>query len=647
MLLTLAFVNVLTFGYLAEACARNSGIARGSGTIGSIVVDYLGAVPAKILQIMLFVYCSLVVFVIFVGFGAAVGQMTGTSDAIWLAVIFAVSVFVLSRKTLNLTITSGLIAGSINLTMLVLMMALVVWSTPLSTYASSLAATDFGGLSNPSVLTLVFGTTLYSFCAQTAVTNCAQVVLKADPSGRSLARGSMAGFTASAVFFCVWILVVNGAISKDVLIQETTTSLAPMAERSGTLIHVFGAIFIVVAFGTSAIANGVGCVATGRDLIEDFLNRGRAAFGGGRVRQSDMTADMLTLMSLPMNERRAFSQIVRQAIAGATDILVAPKDMEPATFERALGSLQRRGMVQADRATGVLRAKVLVRMPKGAGALEGVLGKDLQGDVATASAAETPRRRLTSQLVLISPLVVIFLIAEALYFSGLLSFASALNVVGVLLAPMIAAVFPVLLFRAGRRAGRAIKPIVAPLFGTGLVGALILMVALTCYLVHALVIWDTPFLIALAAGFGVLALAIIGYVTLRGGLRPALLIEVFDERASTQSMPYAFTYNGQPVDLPHRILTLGGRATKKTSSGGDLLEFGDVSEMLIEGAIADVRTLRVSAQRQTQSGVLMPADAWLRLLLPSEQRALQLKDKSGEVRLLLDEPPSEIGLRFR
>lgn len=642
VLIFLAGVNALTYGYLSEACARNSGIARGSGTIGSLAANYLGPVPAKALQIALFVFCALVVFVIFVGFGAAASQMTGLYEGLCVGLIFAVVAFVLTRKTLHLTITSGLIVGAINVAMLTIMMALVLFSTPLDVFGQTFAATDISVLTEPSTLTLVFGITLYALCAQTAVTNCAQTVLKADPSGRSLARGSIAGFVFSVVFFCAWILVVNGALPAEDILQESSTALGPMAERAGVQIQVFGAVFILLAFGTSAIANGLGVINMGREILEDYLNRGSGDTGPTRVRDADFTGRMSGVLSLPKEERRVLTHIMRSDPMGTAP----PEGMTARAYQEAIHTLQSQGLLTQS-ADG-FHAQAMLRVPKAASSVTdrtfsrtGRATEKAQHDPSTTPA----KRRIQSQLLLAIPLLLIFLAVQVLYALDLVSFTSALNTVGVLLAPLIAGVFPCLLFKAARNAGRDVSWRMGRFWGSWTAVFLVWGLSLASYLVHALVLWDAPAKQVLALVFGAAVLVLILIVALRGAFRPTLLIEVFDDRVRGHGILYSFTRAGQPLSLPHRITTKAGVTTTHVASEGNLEHVDGVQELAID-TFKDTNQVRISTQTVSAEGELSPTPTWLALGTKRGPLLLDLSRRNGQVKATFGRSAERLGLRF-
>jgi hypothetical protein len=67
--------------------------------------------------------------------------------------------------------------------------------------------------------------------------------------------------------YCLWVLVVNGAIAPQELVGHSGTVLAPLAAEIGPAVHVLGSIFVVLGMGMASIHFSLGLF----NLVRDWL----------------------------------------------------------------------------------------------------------------------------------------------------------------------------------------------------------------------------------------------------------------------------------------------------------------------------------------------------------------------------------------
>lgn len=104
-----------------------------------------------------------------------------------------------------------------------------------------------------SIITLIFGVVLAAYFGHTSVVLCGRLVLRRDPSGRSLMRGCVSAQLTAILLYGLFVVAVNGAVGSDALSGESGTALAPLAERVGTLASGLGAAFVVLGMGMGSI----------------------------------------------------------------------------------------------------------------------------------------------------------------------------------------------------------------------------------------------------------------------------------------------------------------------------------------------------------------------------------------------------------
>ena len=90
------------------------------------------------------------------------------------------------------------------------------------------------------------------------MSNGAQFVLRRDPSGRALIRGSAAAMATATFLYVLWVLAVNGAVGHAELVAEQGTALVPLARVAGWAIPLLGSVFTALAMGMASIHYALG-----------------------------------------------------------------------------------------------------------------------------------------------------------------------------------------------------------------------------------------------------------------------------------------------------------------------------------------------------------------------------------------------------
>jgi hypothetical protein len=253
ILIVMGLVNILTIIYMAEAVARSGTIRYGTAFLGRVATDYLGSGGALILSLGLTIECILTLWPFYIGFSTTLTDATRIPAPVWVLVLFLIGLYYLRRDTLSATIASALVIGAINIG-LILILSLLTFG---SVRPENLRYTDIPFLGghpfDPSILQLIFGVILLAYFGHLSVSNCARVVLRRDPSARSLIRGAIAAQAVVMIIYCIWVLAVNGAIAPQVLTGQSGTVLAPLAAEIGPVVHVLGSVFVVLGMGIGTI----------------------------------------------------------------------------------------------------------------------------------------------------------------------------------------------------------------------------------------------------------------------------------------------------------------------------------------------------------------------------------------------------------
>jgi amino acid permease len=297
ILVVLGLVNVLTVAFMAEAIARSGTIRYGSAFFGRVVGDYLGRGGALILTASLFLLCLLALPVFYIGFARTLADATRVPAALWVALLFVTALYYLRRQSLNATIASALVVGAVNIGLVVVLSLLafthVRSGNLLYDHVPFLGGRPF----ESSIVALVFGVVLAAYFGHTSVALCGQLVLRRDPSARSLVRGCAAAQATAMLLYCVFVLAVNGAVAPASLAHESGTAISPLAREVGPAALVLGSVFVVLGLGMTSITFNLALFSLTRERLPSmspvvitlprrrarllFEQRGRRHTGGG------------------------------------------------------------------------------------------------------------------------------------------------------------------------------------------------------------------------------------------------------------------------------------------------------------------------------------------------------------------------------
>ena len=258
LLIVLGVVNVFTIAAMAEAVARSGTIRYGSAYTGRVVANYLGRAGAIVLVIGLAVLNFLVLLSYYTGFATFMADVTRVPAMAWCALLFLVGLYFLRRESLNATIALALMVGAVNIGV-VIILSLLAFAHVRAENLLYVNVPFLGGRPfEPSILGLIFGVILTAYFGHMSLSNCAQVVLRRDPSARSLIWGSMAGTVTAIALYCLWILAVNGSVAPQALAGLTGTALPPLAAQVGPIVYVLGTVYVILGMTISSLHMSLG-----------------------------------------------------------------------------------------------------------------------------------------------------------------------------------------------------------------------------------------------------------------------------------------------------------------------------------------------------------------------------------------------------
>jgi hypothetical protein len=193
------------------------------------------------------------------------------------------------------------------------------------------------------VLELAFGVVLLSFYGHTSVGNSAQVVLRRDPGGRSLMKGSVAAMLTVVALYSLWVFSVGAAVPAERLRSEPGTALVPLAEEAGRAATVVGFVFVFLAVGMGTVHLSLGLYNL---VAERLVARRRLAvlLGLGLIGSIFLLAELLIITETASFTRALgiVGALTGPLMGGVYPVLMLESsrrrgDYEPARFWRWLG----------------------------------------------------------------------------------------------------------------------------------------------------------------------------------------------------------------------------------------------------------------------------------------------------------------------
>ena len=293
ILVVFGLVNLLTVAALVEAVTRSGSMRHGHSYFGRLVDEYLGRTGGLVLSPTLAVLDLVGLTALLIGFGTTLGSATGISAAVFVAILAAVILVVVRRDGIPASVASAMVVGAVNVTLILVIAVLALTHLDPANLAvpAGLGFADVGALGG-----LIFGVVLAAYFGHTSAGSAAKVVLRRDPSGRSLLRGSALAMLSLIALYSLVVLAIGGAVPADRLVGFEGTALTPLAAVVGPSVDVLGSIYVVVAMGVGAIYLSLSLA----HLIEERLPARDGAGRGWLARVAAAEDRRFVLRALPV-----------------------------------------------------------------------------------------------------------------------------------------------------------------------------------------------------------------------------------------------------------------------------------------------------------------------------------------------------------
>jgi hypothetical protein len=244
-LILVGLANVLTIAAMAEALTRSGVIRQGSSFIGKVARDLLGPAASGAVSLALLLFSFLALILFYVGFGDALAGCIGGPTWLWAAALLGVSLVLLARDSVRGTIASALVVGAINIVLILGLALAAVFHAP-AVVTSAPAAFSLHGVA------VALAAVLTAYMGHTSVGNVARIVLRRDPSGRSLLAGCAAAMAAAIGIYSLFTLALLHAVPTEQLAAASGTALEPLRRVSGEGVAIAAGLYATLAMGMGA-----------------------------------------------------------------------------------------------------------------------------------------------------------------------------------------------------------------------------------------------------------------------------------------------------------------------------------------------------------------------------------------------------------
>lgn len=253
IILALGLINLVTVAALAETVVR-SGVARyGLGFLGQLTQEYLGSAATSLMTLALVVSNFLVLIIFFLGVGDTLAGATGLPAVLWMVILLGVTLYFLSRRSLNATVTTSLLIVFANLLIIAAILLLALPYFHWGNLGVGAATVGNGGAITPAALGSIVGILSATFLSHYLVLTYGPVILPRDPGGRAWLRGSVAAVATMMVIAVLWLLVNVGVLSPAVLRDAQGTVVTPLAALVGPTVNVLGSLLVILSIGLATV----------------------------------------------------------------------------------------------------------------------------------------------------------------------------------------------------------------------------------------------------------------------------------------------------------------------------------------------------------------------------------------------------------
>lgn len=602
-LIIIGTINILTMACMAEAIGRSGEFRYGNAFIKQLVSNYLGNTGSFILSIAVAIRVFLIALACYIGLSATMANFTQIPAALWAVLLFFAGLYLRSQKSLNFTVALMVLLAAVNVSLLLILSFAALRHIQLDNLLYVNAA-FFNGHLEPKILQQVLGVSLMLYFGHIYVGECAKLMLPRDPSGASLIWGSVAGTAFLTVLFCIWVVAVNGAIAPQLLAGYSNTVLEPLALQVGPIVTVLGVILVTLLLGMAWLRSSSLLLNLAKEWfparhqpilvlpLEQTLilhpscgNANTVPYIGLTYIGLEETKSKFRL-DVQMNGKVYHEQITVTEHWEIKEVLSKFPDLRKWNTRLML-------KVQSANQNSVclqITSPMILNYEGGWKQVSNATPKYTNGDrqLDIQSFPQRFWKTLLNQrprLLSISPLLLVLLLTEWLFFTNVESFTSILTLAGVLGNTTVGGIFPILLLVSSRRKGELVPGVVFNILSNRVLCISIYSLFLTILLVYGLFIWENSL-----ARIGTLciALLLLGATLMMnhyGAFANRVVVELFGYQTGGQSI-FKVTAGGKPKIASVRL----GYSQGEQHHQGDTIEIPSLESL--KYAIFELSTKR-------------------------------------------------------
>jgi hypothetical protein len=288
------------------------------------------------------------------------------------------------------------------------------------------------------------------------------------------------------------------------------------------------------------------------------------------------------VLTLPETQRRLVTWVTRGRDAVGLSAAAEYMGLDKTAAREVLDGLADQGFLRRAEGDGEPHYRSVVGYRRGSQVIQQLLEPPAQGapppDTAQKPSATIGQAIFGDRgrfLLSITPLVLIFLLAEWSIITGSQSFSRIVSLIGVLVVSLLAGIFPVLLLISSRQRGEFVPEAVYRLMGNPVILVFIYLLCLSGIFLHGLVIWDGLVERAVALIVGVLAVVMTAVMARRGAFSSRAVVELREDQGQEGRSLLSVVVGGRLgladarlnyADGEHRIEVRGSEAIPALSA---------------------------------------------------------------------------------
>lgn len=578
LLISLGIINILTMTCMAEAISRSQDFRSGETFIKQLAANYLGKAGSVVLSVAVSIRVFLIALACYLGLSATMANFTNLPATLWAGLLFFLGLYILSRQSINLTVGFTVCLAVINVSVLLIISFLCFnhWQLDNLLYVNWNLLRDNSGQSE--ILHQVLGVTLMLYFGHVYVGECAKIVLPKDKSANSLIQGSIAGTACLTFLFCFWVVAVNGAIAPDILASQTGTVLEPLIGEIGWMGKILGAILVTLLLGMAWLRSSSLLVNLSREWIPS-QKQSTLTLPRQQGRLILQTRDRYNSSSIALT----YVEYIPQKLVLHLDLQlqghIYQQDIEIDKYwsiqELSAQYPEIKGIDLSLKVRSANRDRITLQIISPLGiSYQGTWQTEIEDKISgknrdnksKLAQISTYLREQRHLLLSFTPLFLVFLLTEALFFAGKQSFTGVLGFAGVLGNSLVGGIFPILLLISSRRKGELLPGKIIKLLDYPWLLGSIYSFFLLILLSHGLFIWSNPLARMSALGVTFLSLAATLVMLLTGAFIPRTVIEFQENQEEAGQGLLTITTGGKPKTSQVRLEYTEGESNYQAAS---------------------------------------------------------------------------------